>query len=288
MATNWAQLNPFSKKDSHSSGAILTYKILTVLTWLLALVVSVYYTTNAPHDGHTIRKRIWDQNELYRTAFTLNATITSIYWIVLFILQAGYITQLFSSNTDIVHASASVGSHFIFNNLFHFAFVMLFVRSHFKWAELILVINFFNLSSLYFRHNTYPRFIHAPVVSGPLAWTFVAIYWNGALMIPHPHHLVPRIFGNIFIWAILAYGLFFIIIYKDYTIGFALSVLAASLGVAQFGHQVIAFQWIFAFVIMSILFILTLVVAVPAWRGQEFSWRQAPEADQERAPLLAE
>lgn len=77
-----------------------------------------------------------------------------------------------------------------------------------------MILNFINLSSLYFRHNTYPRFIHTPVASGPLAWTFVAIYWNGALMIPHPHHLVPRIFGNIFIWAILAYGLFFIIIYK--------------------------------------------------------------------------
>lgn len=70
--------------------------------------------------------------------------------------------------------------------------------------------------------------------------------------------------------------------------GFALSVLSASLGVAQFSHQVIAFQWIFAFVIMSILFILTLVVAIPAWNGREFSWRQSPPADQERAPLLAE
>lgn len=134
--------------------------------------------------------------------------------IVLFILQLGYIGHLFSKNTDHVHAAASVGSHFILNNLFHFAFVMLFVRSHFIWAELILILNFFNLVSLYFRHNTYPRFIHTPVASAPLAWTFVAIYWNGALMIHHPDHLVARIFGNIFIWAILVFGMFFIIIYK--------------------------------------------------------------------------
>lgn len=91
---------------------------------------------------------------------------------------------------------------------------MLFVRSHFHWAELILIFNFFNLTSLYFRHNTYPRFIHTPVVSAPLAWTFVAIYWNGALMIPHPASLVARIFGNIFIWAILVYGGFYIVVYK--------------------------------------------------------------------------
>ncbi|RGP75958.1 atp synthase f0 [Fusarium longipes] len=284
---NWQQYNPFGKRDSHSNNTILTYKILTLITWILSLVVTVYYTLHRPDDGHTRNRKIWEQNHMYRTAFTLNPIITSIYWIVLFILQAGYIGHLFSSNADIVHAAASVGSHFIFNNLFHFAFVMLFVRSHFHWAEVILILNFINLSSLYFRHNTYPRFIHTPVVSGPLAWTFVAIYWNGALMIPHPHHLVPRIFGNIFIWSILAYGLFFIIIYKDYTMGFSLSVFAAAIGVSQFLHQVIAFQWIFAFVIMALLFVATVVVAVPAATGREVNWRSAP-ADQERAPLLAE
>lgn len=91
---------------------------------------------------------------------------------------------------------------------------MLFVRSRFYLAELMLVLNFVNLTSLYFRHNTYPRFIHAPVVSGPLAWTFVAIYWNGAIMVPHQDNQVARIFGNIFIWSILGYGMFFLSIYK--------------------------------------------------------------------------
>lgn len=95
--------------------------------------------------------------------------------IVLFISQVGYVVQLFSSDLEKVNPACAVGSHFIANNLLHFAFVMLFVRSHFVWAELILIINFFNLSSLAFRHHAYPRFIHTPVVSGPLAWTFVAI-----------------------------------------------------------------------------------------------------------------
>ncbi|KAJ3959547.1 hypothetical protein N0V92_003815 [Colletotrichum tropicale] len=282
-------LNPFSKKESHSAGSITTYKVLTILSWLLALVVTLYYVTNEPHDGFTIRRRIWDQNYLYRTAFTLNATIVDIYWIVLFILQIGYVAHLFSSNTDYVNAAASVGSHFIFHNLLHFAFVMLFVRSHFVWAELILIINFANLSSLYFRHNTYPRFIHWPVVSAPLAWTFVAIYWNGAIMVHDPDNLVARIFGNIFIWSILVYGGFFITIYKDYTMGFSLSVLSAAIGVAQFYDKVIAFQWIFAFTIMAVLFISTLVIAYPAWSGKEYSWpRRSAPADQERAPLLAD
>lgn len=229
--------------------------------------------------------------------------------IVLFISQIGYVVHLFSSEIDKVNAACATGSHFIVNNLLHFAFVMLFVRSHFVWAELILVINFFNLSSLAFRHHTYPRFIHTPVVSGPLAWTFVAIYWNGAIMVPHEDSLVARIFANIFVWSILVYGLFFIAIYKvslakgdwsagvteltsiqDYTIGFWLSVLAASLGVAQFQRQFIAFQWIFAFVIMAVLFSLSTVVAVAAWTGRElhFGKNSNVTADAERAPLLAD
>ncbi|KAL1851299.1 hypothetical protein VTK73DRAFT_9458 [Phialemonium thermophilum] len=279
------QLNPFSKRESYSKGTVVTYKILTIATWLLSVVVSVYYTFESPSDGHHPRRKIWDQNHVWPTGFSLSPIITSIYWIVLFILQLGYIGHLFSSNLEVVNPACAVGSHFIANNLLHFAFVMLFVRSHFVWAELLLVLNFANLTSLYFRHNAYPRFIHAPAVSGPLAWTFVAIYWNGALMVPHPGSLVARIFANIFVWAILAYGSIFIVLYRDYTMGFALSVLSASLGVAQFERQFIALQWIFAFVIMAVLFVATVVVAVPAWSGRA---REAPVADQERAPLLGD
>lgn len=164
---------------------------------------------------------------------------------------------------------------------------MLFTRSHFAWAEVLLVINFINLSALYFRHNTYARFIHTPVVSGPLAWTFVAIYWNGAIMVPRGDALVLRILANVFIWSILAYGSFFLAMYNDYTMGLSLSVLTAAIGVAQFQRQFIAFQWIFAFTIMALLFLATLGVAVPVWTGKEIKWNsRAPAADAERAPLL--
>ena len=131
----------------------------------------------------------------------------------MFFLQVGYVWHLFSSKTEYVQAAASVGSHFILNNLLQFAFVMLFVRSHFIWAEIILIINFCNLSSLYFRHPQTPRFIHLPVVSGPLAWTFVALYWNGAIAF-NAEGLAARIFANIAIWGILVYGLFFLVTFK--------------------------------------------------------------------------
>jgi len=89
-------LNPFSKRESHAASAVTTYKVLTTVTWLLSLIVTFYYAFNEPHDGHKIRKRIWDQNYLYPTAFTMSSIIASIYWIVLFVLQAGYIGHLFS------------------------------------------------------------------------------------------------------------------------------------------------------------------------------------------------
>ncbi|KAI0861725.1 DUF1774-domain-containing protein [Xylaria cubensis] len=276
------QINPFAKRESHSKNTVVTYKILSILTWLLAIVVSFYYTFNSPDDGVWPRRKIWRQNDHFHTAFRMNHIIASIYWIVLFVLQGGYIAHLFSGNVESVNSACSVGSHFILNNLFHFAFVMLFVRSLFGWAELIIILNFVNLSSLYFRHNAYARFIHVPVVSGPLAWTFVAIYWNGAIMVPNPQTLVARIFGNIFIWSIMVYGLFFIFVYKDYTMGFNLSVLSAAIGVSQFFVQVIALQWIFAFTIMAVLFVSTVVVAVPAATGK------TREGDAERAPLLPE
>jgi hypothetical protein len=281
-------INPFAKRDEHSKGTVITYKILTTVSWLLAVVVSFYYTFNAPLDGHTKRRRIWKQNDHYTTAFEMNHLIASLYWLLLFILQAGYIAHLFSTSVEKVNQACSVGSHFIINNLLHFAFVMLFTRSHFAWAEVIIIINFINLSSLYFRHPGYARFIHEPVVSGPLAWTFVAIYWNGAIMVPHPASLVARVFGNIFIWGILAYGLFFIVYYKDYTMGFNLSVLSAAIGVGQFFRQVIAFQWIFAFTIMAVLFVATIVVAVPAATGRDTKIARARDGDTERAPLLGD
>lgn len=152
--------------------------------------------------------------------------LTALSRVIVWALQLGYVWHLFSTNTEYVTSAANVGSHFVANNLLQFGWVMLWSRSHFWWAELLLIVNFFNLASLYFRHSNYARFIHIPVVSAPLAWTFVAIFWNGAVMV-NAHTLVARIFANIAIWGILVFGLFFLVVFKDYTIGFELSVLSA-------------------------------------------------------------
>lgn len=222
------------------------------------------------------------------------------------LLQLGYVWHLFASDADLANAAANVGSHFILNNLFQFAFILLWVHSRFWIAEVILILNFFNLTSLYLRYSTTPRFVHIPVVSGPLAWTFVAILWNGAAMVG-AHSLPARILANVVVWAILVYGLLFLVAFKDYTIGFALSILAAGTGVPlfsicastnlrntalavhQLGIKVVALQWIFAFVVMSVLFLATLAIAIPGAFGKDLTIRQEGDIvsrDRERQPLL--
>lgn len=91
---------------------------------------------------------------------------------------------------------------------------MLFVRSQFVWAEVVQVINLLNLTNLYFLHSTSPTFVHLPVAAGPLAWAFVATYWNGALMLRHPDHFVPRVLGNVFVWSIPVFGYFCLLVFK--------------------------------------------------------------------------
>ena len=179
---------------------------------------------------------------------------------------------------------------------------MFWVRGHFWPGEVLLIINLFNLVLLYFRHSTYPRLIHIPIVSAPLAWTYVAILWDGAAAV-NAHSLPARIVANLFIWGILAVGAFYIVIFKDYTMGFELTILtfgkscrlshyllliSAALALGQLGTKVIAFQWIFAFVIAAILLVLTVVVAIPGVVGKTKEDRPhgVIDEDRERAPLL--
>lgn len=185
---------------------------------------------------------------------------------------------------------------------------MLWVRAYFWQGELLLIVNLFNLMFLYFGHPATPLIIHAPIVSAPLAWNYVAIFWNGAAMIGHASRNLPaRIVANIFIWGILMLGAFFLAVFKDYTMGFELAILAlgelsyipivsilanecpTALALGQLATKVVAFQWIFAVIIAGLLFVLSLAVAAPKVFGADRSARQegaVVSEDRERAPLL--
>ncbi|KAI4922617.1 hypothetical protein J4E90_001050 [Alternaria incomplexa] len=279
-------LNPFAKRTSHSDQSILLYKITTTISWLLLVISAIYTTFAAPSGPHS--HKFWHNNP--QTPFAQSSIFTSIYVLIIFILQGGYAYALYMSDETYVTAAANLGSHFIANNLLLFGFVHLFTRSHFWLALFLLVLNFGNLSLAYFRHSAAPRTIHVGTVSGPLAWNFVALYWVGAIAV-HSNHFAARIVANVFIWGWLGYGMFFLVAYKDYTMGFALSVLSFSTGVGQFltRPHLLQLQWIFAFSIGGLLFLLSLAVGMPGLLGRDpFPRGQIVSEDRERAPLLAD
>ncbi|KAF1980094.1 DUF1774-domain-containing protein [Bimuria novae-zelandiae CBS 107.79] len=281
-ASSGSRVNPFSRREEFSSRELILHRITTIVTYIIFVITAIYYTFERPHEGHQPRHTIWGQN--LATPFKQNSVMTSIYWIFVLLLQLVYAYSLYSRDTVYVNAAANIGTHYIASNLLLFGFIHLWVRSHLWLAELLIVVNFFNLTFAYFRHSTTPRPIHIGTVAGPLAWNFVALYWVGARAV-NKDTLPARIVGNIFIWGILAYGAFFLVAFKDYTMGFALSYLAFSTGVGQFLTKLPVFQlqWIFAFTIGALLFILSLGVSsgkAPLRGGEVVS------EDRERAPLL--
>ncbi|KAF3930271.1 hypothetical protein ABW20_dc0107603 [Dactylellina cionopaga] len=279
--------NPFGRDREGTQRNITGYKVGATLSFLLNLVFTIMYSSHAPTDGHKHghwNHTIYGLRDHDYTAFSPSYVFISIYWVTLFILQIGFIWHLFSDNAAYVKAAASVGSHFIAFNLLQFAWVHLWTRSHWWLSEFILALNWINLVSLYLRHSNTPRWIHLPAVAMPLTWVEFAIFWNGAVMV-HCSSLACRILANVAIWNFLVFAAFFLLVFKDYQVGFSTAFLLAGLGVGQFGTKIFALQWIFAFTIMAVVFLGSLVIAIPGIFGKKAD-APATGSDRERAPLL--
>lgn len=135
---------------------------------------------------------------------------------------------------------------FILFHCLHIVSLGLFVLSRFAAAEVALVMNFANMSALYFRHSRNPGGLRRHMISGPLTWTFFALYWNGSCIVPEAD--AARLIGQVFIWGLLGYGLFFaftfhvsrlspsplfslITMTQDLTVCLSLGILATSVAV---------------------------------------------------------
>ncbi|KKA28537.1 hypothetical protein TD95_002240 [Thielaviopsis punctulata] len=291
-----AEWNPFQRRSSYSDSEIMQYRIWTAVSFLLSAVTTLAYVL---HPLDSSAHPIWWWNKQFRTAFTLNPVIVSVYWLALYVNQASYLSSLWNASAnETAIQGAALGSHFIVNNILTFVITLLFSHGHFLSALILQIINLFNLTVLYHRHRNYARWLHWPVVSGPLAWTIIAILWTGAIVAPWSDALILRIMGNVAIWAILLIGLFFLGVYGDYTMGFSLAVLTWALAMGQFWEKIIALQWIFAFVIMGVLFLASFAVAIPIWTGRQVAWLNGAEeqgriaasqgSEGERRPLIGE
>jgi len=276
--------NPFARDTEGVRRNITAYRVFTLLSFLLAFITTLYYTNNAPTDGSLARHSIFGMSDAHPSPFTPSHVFVGIYWIILWVLQSVYIWNLFSSDELAVDSAAAVGSHFILFNLLHFAWVMLWVRGHAVVAEVILAIQFLQLQGVYFRYHNAPRLIHLAVTVMPLTFTYFLLFWDGAVMV-HCHKLFCRIFANVAVWGIAAFAGFFLLGFRDFYVGFCTAYLAAGLGVGQFFIEAFALQWPFAFAVMAITFLGSLVVAIPSILGRDTSY-QATGRYGERAPLL--
>lgn len=277
--------NPFSRDVEGTRRNIPAYRAFTIISWLLSFVATIIYTSTPPHHKNWVTGTIFGVSNAYFTPFTPDHIFVAIYWVVLFCNQISFIVQLFRDEAAVT-AAASVGSHFILFNLFQFCWIMFWTRTLFFWSELFAALNFLQLVLLYLRNPTTPRLVHVPVAAMPLTWSFFLVLWNGSVMVGC-HSLACRILANIAIWGIAVFAGFFLVVFKDYHVGFATAFLAAGLGVGQFFGKIFALQWIFAFTIMAIVFLFSLAVAVPGIYGRE-TGVEARGGDRERAPLLRE
>ncbi|KAK9365368.1 hypothetical protein V1509DRAFT_571098 [Lipomyces kononenkoae] len=86
----------------------------------------------------------------------------------------------------------------------------------------------------------------------PFAWTLFVLFWSGAVTV-HSDNVVAHVFAYIFIWPLLIIPTVALLVFADWSFGYASAFLMWGLGVGQFMDMKLALQWIFAFVIAAIL-----------------------------------
>ena len=84
--------NPFARDTEGSSRNIAAYKVLTVLSWLLQFVTTIYLSVGHGHRGWFGKHA----GHPHATPFTLNTIFVEIFWVALYIMQIVYVWHLFS------------------------------------------------------------------------------------------------------------------------------------------------------------------------------------------------
>lgn len=264
---------------------LLTHKVSTILSWVLQAYATIrYFAGRQPFSGD-------HAHHVSDNPFTINVIVLVIYWIHILVFQILFVSQIFvpvvdnaTGITNRLDYTKKVGWHFTAFNLFTFFWTLLFVREHYFWSELLLILNMFNILGLYMAHKTYAVkplsnyvLIHFSTAAFPLSWLFFAILWNAAVLF-HVHKFLGRVISNMLIWLLLLIPGFFTLAFNDWALSLSSSILAFGLGLGQLFTKAFALQWIFGFVISGLLFVLTITAAT----GRIIK----KTADSESAPLL--
>lgn len=263
---------------------LTTSKVAIALSFALSVVSTLVFLLpklNSPH---------------FLTPFSGVFLITLLYWVITLLLQFLFISKVFFnpnvSESNQANVIAIVGPHFVLSNMLNFFWCFLFAKERFFLSELILIANLLNLLVLYFSHKTIaiksmPDWltIHLPITGLPLSWTLYAIFWNGACLF-HSHNksLLPRILANFLIWEFLFVPMALLLLYSDWSVGLSTSFLMLGVGLGQMMTKLVALQWIFAFIIATVDFLLSILSMFSTAMSQAETV-SAPAEDQ--APLLA-
>lgn len=280
--------NQGTTSTSQANVPSLTHKVVSVTSLILAIVFNAYFVLGS-HPTLDNRHSFHVRN----TAFTANGFFILVFWLILYVWQLAFTFTFYSPRSEIAEQSKDIGWHFTLFNILQVLWAWLFGTEHYIWSEIVIIINFINLLSLYVSHRPYAlrpfstwALVHIPTTAMPISWASYAIFWNGAVAF-HATGLAARIVANILIWDLLLVPALFMVLFRDYAIGFATSYIMFGLGVGQLFTKVIALQWIFAFTIAGILFVGAVAVALTPRPATAVDVEEAPRSD-ERAPLLAE
>ncbi|KAI5951130.1 hypothetical protein KGF54_004204 [Candida jiufengensis] len=255
---------------AYNQEQLTTYKAVSII----AFILSVY--------GGLVFSGV-NESELIHTPYTASTILLYIYWIVLYLWQLIYIVQVFFPDDFRLSIVSLIGWHFPIFSVLNYVWSELFINEHYFLSEIVLIINFLNILTLYFAHKTFALrpisnylLIHMPLVAMTMAWLLYAIFWNGAIWL-HIHKTWGRIVANIFIWTFLLVPSFFLLLFNDWATGVSFTFLLFALAFGQLATKVFALQWIFAFIIAGILAVMTIgAMAVGGIRQQ----------NGENAPLL--
>lgn len=275
MSEPVAQVNPRTEELSPRQRQ-RTIQIIAIVAWILTILSNLRYNFG--------RRSPWDhghQDDVGFTPFTASLIPILLLWFATVVVQGVYLLGFF----DVV--APQYGIFFIINNCALLLWSYLFARSHYILAELVIILNLFNLSVLFvlaqpYRLRPLAKFlgVHGAVFSFPFAWSFYLLFWNGAVLFG-ARNIMPRLLANLLIWAFLFIPVGLVVLFGDYVTGFVFAWITFALGLGQLFTKVFALQWIFAFTIATALLVVSLAFAFVAPPQVEAS-------SNEQAPLLTE
>lgn len=274
----------------------LTLKLSTTIALVLSIYGNFKYAIGrSPVDDDPEKDPFF---KVGFTPFTGNSLVVFIYWGVLHLQQILFVSKYYYTDGGVsltdstdgttanTRANDKIAWHFTAFNVLQFVWVLLFSKGHYIWAEIFVILNLLQMAFFYVASKTHTQtsvvnyvLVHSTVTAMPLSWLFYTLFWNGAAMIGS-NTLAARIVANVFIWNFLFVPLFYLVVYRDWAVGFSSTILTFALALGQLFTKIFALQWIFAFVISGSLLLSSIAV-------MSANFKRAGTADGETAPLIS-